>query len=239
MHGSPDDIYGAHRRDHIKMKYDNITKAVFISRPNRFIAEVEINGHRETVHVKNTGRCRELLIPGSEVWLTASKNPSRKTKYDLIAVRKNTGVLFNIDSQAPNKVMREWLEKQDFDRIIPEYTYGGSRIDFYMERGDERFLTEVKGCTLEICGIGYFPDAPTERGVKHIRELVNAKKDGYNAALAFVIQMDGVREVRPNVATHAEFGKAMNEAREAGVRILFLTCRVEPDRLEITDEIKG
>ena len=221
------------------MKYDNITKALFISRPNRFIAEVEINGQRETVHVKNTGRCRELLIPGSEVWLTASENPARKTKYDLVAVRKNTGGLFNIDSQAPNKVMREWLEKQCFDRITPEYTYGGSRIDFYMERGDERFLTEVKGCTLEIDGIGYFPDAPTERGVKHIRELINAKKHGYNAALAFVVQMDGVREVRPNVDTHAEFGKAVNDARKAGVRILFLTCRVEPDSLEITDEIEG
>ena len=221
------------------MKYDNITRAVFISHPNRFIAEVEIDGRRETIHVKNTGRCKELLIPVSEVWLTAPENPARKTKYDLVAVRKNTGVLFNIDSQAPNKVMREWLEKQDFDRIIPEYTYGGSRIDFYMERGSEKYLTEVKGCTLEIDGIGYFPDAPTERGVKHIRELINARKSGYNAALAFVIQMGGVREVRPNIETHAEFGKAMDDARKAGVKILFLTCRVEPDSLEITDEIEG
>ncbi len=221
------------------MKYDNITRAVFISRPNRFIAEVEINGCRETVHVKNTGRCKELLLPGSEVWLTAPENPARKTKFDLVAVRKNTGVLFNIDSQAPNKVMREWLEKQDFDRIVPEYTYGESRIDFYMERGDEKFLTEVKGCTLEIGGVGYFPDAPTERGVKHIRELINARKDGYNAALAFVIQMSGVNEVRPNVGTHAEFGKAMDDARKSGVKILFLTCRVEPDSLEITGETEG
>ena len=129
--------------------------------------------------------------------------------------------------------------KQGFDRIIPEYTYGGSRIDFFMERGGEKYLTEVKGCTLEIDDIGYFPDAPTERGVKHIRELISAKKDGYNTALAFVIQMEGVREVRPNVATHAEFGKAMNDARKAGVKILFLTCRVEPDSLEIIDEIEG
>lgn len=221
------------------MKYDNITKAVFISRPNRFIAEVEINGRRETVHVKNTGRCRELLIPGSEVWLTAPDNTGRKTKYDLVAVRKNTGVLFNIDSQAPNKVMGEWLEKRGFDRIVPEYTYGGSRIDFYMERGSGKYLTEVKGCTLETGGVGYFPDAPTERGVKHIRELIKAKKEGYNSALAFVIQMAGVKEVRPNVETHAEFGKAMNEARLAGVKILFLTCHVEPDSLEITDETEG
>ena len=221
------------------MKYDNITKSVFINRPNRFIAEVEVNGQREIVHVKNTGRCKELLIPGSEVWLTASENSARKTKYDLVAVRKNTGVLFNIDSQAPNKVMREWLEKQDFDRIVSEYKYGSSRIDFYMERAGGKFLTEVKGCTLETDGIGYFPDAPTERGVKHIRELIGAKKDGYNPALAFVIQMNGVREVRPNADTHAEFAEAMNDARRAGVRILFLTCRVEPDSLEITDEIEG
>ena len=221
------------------MKYDNITKSVFINRPNRFIAEVEVNGHREIVHVKNTGRCKELLIPGSEVWLTASENSARKTRYDLVAVRKNTGVLFNIDSQAPNKVMREWLEKQDFDRIVSEYKYGSSRIDFYMERAGGKFLTEVKGCTLETDGIGYFPDAPTERGVKHIRELIGAKKDGYNPALAFVIQMNGVREVRPNADTHAEFAEAMNDARKAGVRILFLTCRVEPDSLEITDEIEG
>ena len=221
------------------MKYDNITKAVFVSRPNRFIAEVDIEGRRETVHVKNTGRCRELLIPGSEVWLTAPENPARKTKYDLVAVRKNTGVLFNTDSQAPNKVMREWLEKQGFDRVVPEYTYGASRIDFYMERGGEKFLTEVKGCTLEKDGVGYFPDAPTERGVKHIRELIDARKNGYNASLAFVIQMGGVYEVRPNLETHAEFGKAMDDAREAGVKILFLTCRVEPDSLEITGEIEG
>ena len=221
------------------MKYDNITKAVFVSRPNRFIAEVDIEGRRETVHVKNTGRCRELLIPGSEVWLTAPENPARKTKYDLVAVRKNTGVLFNTDSQAPNKVMREWLEKQGFDRVVPEYTYGASRIDFYMERGGEKFLTEVKGCTLEKDGVGYFPDAPTERGVKHIRELIDARKNGYNASLAFVIQMGGVYEVRPTLETHAEFGKALDDAREAGVKILFLTCRVEPDSLEITGEIEG
>lgn len=212
---------------------------MFVSRPNRFIAEVKINGKTETVHVKNTGRCRELLIPHCEVWLTAPASSDRKTKYDLVAVRKNTGVLFNIDSQAPNRVMREWLERQGYGRIIPEYPYGESRIDFYMERGKEKFLTEVKGCTLEIGGIGYFPDAPTERGVKHIRELIKARKEGYNAALAFVIQMEGVREVRPNIETHAEFGKAMNEAKRAGVKIKFLTCHVEPDSLVITDEIEG
>ena len=216
------------------MKYENITRAIFIKRPNRFIAEVDNDGQKETVHVKNTGRCKELLIPGCEVWLTAPGTPDRKTKYDLVAVRKNNGILFNIDSQAPNKVVKEWLAEQDYDRVIPEYTYGDSRIDFYMERGDERFLMEVKGCTLEIDGVGYFPDAPTDRGVKHIRELINAKKAGYHALLAFVIQMDGVKEVRANVDTHPEFGEALDDARKAGVEVLFLTCHVEPDELIIT-----
>ncbi len=215
------------------MRYDNITKAVFLKRPNRFIAEVEVNGQKEIVHVKNTGRCKELLIPGCEVWLTAPGNPERKTKYDLVAVRKNTGVLFNIDSQAPNKVVKEWLEKQDFDRVVPEYTYGDSRIDFFMEKDGEEYLMEVKGCTLEFDGIGYFPDAPTERGVKHLRELVKAAKSGYHARLAFVIQMDGVKEVFPNVDTHPEFGTALEEAKAAGVEVLFLQCHVEPDLLEI------
>ena len=220
------------------MKYDNITQAVFLSRPNRFIAEVDANGTTERVHVKNTGRCKELLIPGCEVWITAPGNPQRKTRYDLVAVRKSTGVLFNIDSQAPNKVVKEWLSKQDYTAVIPEYTYGDSRIDFYMEReredGEtEKYLMEVKGCTLEVEGMGYFPDAPTERGVKHIRELINAKSKGYHSILAFVIQMDGVTEVRPNVDMHPEFGIAMDEAERAGVEILFLPCHVEPDQLEI------
>ncbi len=215
------------------MKYANITRAVFVKRPNRFIAEVDIDGHKETVHVKNTGRCKELLVPGCEVWLTAPGTPDRKTKYDLVAVRKNTGVLFNIDSQAPNKVVKEWLATQDYDLVIPEYVYGNSRIDFYMERGKERYLMEVKGCTLEIDGIGYFPDAPTERGVKHIHELIKAKEEGFHAILAFVIQMDGVSEVRANVDTHPEFGEALDEAKKAGVEVLFLKCHVEPDTLEI------
>ena len=221
------------------MKYKNIVKAVFVSRPNRFIAEARIDGRIEIVHVKNTGRCKELLMPGCEVWLTEPKSPGRKTKYDLVAVRKNTGVLFNIDSQAPNKVMREWLETQSLDMVVPEYTYGDSRIDFYMERGDEKYLMEVKGCTLEIGGIGYFPDAPTERGVKHIHELIKAKNEGYHTAIAFVIQMDGVKEVRANIDTHPEFGEALNEARNAGVKVLFFPCHVEPDSLVITEMIEG
>ncbi len=215
------------------MKYNNITKAIFIKRPNRFIAEVDIDGHREIVHVKNTGRCKELLVPGCEVWLNAPGTPDRKTRYDLVAVRKNTGVLFNIDSQAPNKVVKEWLDRQDYDKVVPEYTYGDSRIDFYMEKAGEPYLMEVKGCTLEFDGIGYFPDAPTERGVKHLRELAKAARAGIKARLAFVIQMDGISEVRPNITTHPEFGTALSEAKEAGVEVLFLKCHVEPDLLEI------
>ncbi len=217
------------------MKYDNITKAVFVNRPNRFIAEVDIDGKREIVHVKNTGRCKELLIPGCDVWLTEPGTPDRKTRYDLIAVKKDNGILFNIDSQAPNKVVKEWLVTQDYDKVVPEYKFGNSRIDFYMERGEERYLMEVKGCTLEIDGIGYFPDAPTERGVKHLQELTEAVKNGYKAMIAFVIQMDGVSEVRANIATHPEFGVALDEAKAAGVQVIFLKCHVEPDTLIITD----
>ena len=215
------------------MKYSNIVKGTFLDRPNRFIAHVELDGKRETVHVKNTGRCRELLLPGAEIWLTAPGTEGRKTQYDLVTVRKENGLLVNIDSQAPNAVVKEWLEKQQYDAVVPEYTYGDSRIDFYMERGAERTLMEVKGCTLEREGIGYFPDAPTDRGVKHLRELAKAVKDGYRAALAFAIQMDGIKEVRPNIQTHPEFGTAMQEARDAGVEILFLSCHVEPDGLTV------
>ena len=194
---------------------------------------MELDGRRETVHVKNTGRCRELLLPGAEVWLTAPGTEGRKTKYDLVTVQKENGLLVNIDSQAPNMVVREWLVRQEYDVIIPEYTYGESRIDFYLERGMERTLMEVKGCTLEINGTGYFPDAPTDRGVKHLRELAKAVKDGYRAALAFAIQMDGITEVRANIQTHPEFGTAMEEAAAAGVEILFLPCHVEPDGLAV------
>lgn len=219
----------------LNMRYDNIRRGIFIERKNRFIAEVEIDGRPETVHVKNTGRCRELLVPGAEVWLCHSDNPARKTAYDLIAVRKSTGVLFNIDSQAPNKVAGEWLARQGFELVRPEFTYGSSRIDFYMERGSERFLMEVKGCTLEVGGTGYFPDAPTERGVKHIRELAAAAEAGFHASLAFVIQMDGVTEVLPNRTTDPAFSEALEEAAKAGVRILHLPCHVEPDELRITE----
>lgn len=215
------------------MRYHRVVSARFIDRPNRFIAHVELNGQVETVHVKNTGRCRELLLLGSEVWLAAGENPGRKTRYDLVAVRKQGGLLVNIDSQAPNCVVKEWLQRQDFDEIRPETVYGASRVDFLMRRGEERFLLEVKGCTLERQGIGYFPDAPTSRGTKHFRELIRAAQEGYRAAAAFVIQMEGITEVLPNRETDPVFANMLEEAEAAGVQVLFLPCRVWPDGLEI------
>lgn len=215
------------------MKYNKTIHGQFCSRLNRFVAEVMINGKQETVHVKNTGRCKELLLPGTEVVLEISDNPSRKTKYDLICVYKENLGWVNIDSQAPNKVVKEWLAKQDYDMIRPEYSIGNSRIDFYMEKDGQKYLMEVKGCTLEIDGIGYFPDAPTERGVKHLRELQKAAQKGYQCYVAFVIQMEGIHEVRPNVKTHPEFGVALEEARQAGVQVLCLGCTVGENELEI------
>ena len=213
--------------------YENIISGTFIERLNRFVARVDLHGHPETVHVKNTGRLKELLVPGAEVFLTDPGTPGRKTQYDLVAVRKGNGILYNIDSQAPNTVVKEWLGHQAFDKVIPEYTFGSSRIDFYMEKGQQKYLMEVKGCTLEIDGIGYFPDAPTDRGVKHLYELIRASKEGWIAIAAFVIQMDGVFEVRPNTSTHPAFAEALSEAVAAGVQVLMLPCHVEPDRLEI------
>lgn len=223
------------------MIYENVTPAVFIDRPNRFIANVSINGITETVHVKNTGRCKELLIPGAEVYLNQPGTIGRKTRYDLIAVRKENGMLINIDSQAPNKAVAEWLKTQGFSTIIPEYSFGNSRIDFYMEKNTDdktdKFLLEVKGCTLEREGIGYFPDAPTVRGTKHLLELIKAVKEGYNAFAAFVIQMDNVTEVRPNTETDPAFSSAFEDARRSGVQILFLPCHIEPNSIRIiTDQ---
>lgn len=220
------------------MKYRKVIDAKFINRPNRFIAEVEIPERgREIVHVKNTGRCKELLIPGVDVILEESDNLNRKTKYDLIAVRKEGMGWINIDSQAPNKVVYEWLKKQGYSYIKPEYKYGNSRIDFYMEKENSKYLMEVKGCTLEIDRIGYFPDAPTERGVKHLRELTLATKKGYKCIIAFVIQMEGITEVRPNISTHPEFGIALKEAKDAGVEIWYMPCRVMPDELFIERQL--
>lgn len=218
------------------MKYNNTVKATFHSRPNRFIANVWLDGEQETVHVKNTGRCRELLLPDVPVTLQRSDNPARKTKYDLISVYKETLGWVNIDSQAPNKVVKEWLMKQDYTRIRPEYTYGVSRLDFYMEKDNEKYLMEVKGCTLEIDGIGYFPDAPTERGVRHLQELSKAATEGFHCTAAFVIQMEGVHEVRANVATHKEFGDALEQAKAAGVKVVCMECKVTENTLEVVRE---
>ncbi|MCR5255527.1 MAG: DNA/RNA nuclease SfsA [Acetatifactor sp.] len=221
------------------MKYKRIVEGTFLDRPNRFVAHVLISedkdSKKETVHVKNTGRCKELLLPGVSVRLEESDNPDRKTKYDLVMVKKEGIGWINMDSQAPNKVVYEWLKKQDFTYVKPEYTYGRSRIDFYMEKGDDRYLMEVKGCTLEVDGIGFFPDAPTERGSKHLRELTKAVEEGYKACIAFVIQMPGVNEVRPNDLTDPEFAFAYREAVAKGVRVLFLKCDVGYDSLDIIE----
>lgn len=215
------------------MKYKKIVHGKFVSRPNRFIAYVEIDGKKETVHVKNTGRCRELLIPGVEVILEDCESANRKTRYDLVAVYKKNFGLINIDSQAPNKVVYEWLKKQDYDLIKSEYTYGDSRIDFYMEKGGDKYLMEIKGCTLEIDKKGYFPDAPTTRGVKHLHELSKAVRKGYKAILGFVIQMDGIDCVYPNTDTDPAFAKAYEEAILNGVEVRMFKCHIHEEGFEI------
>ncbi|MDY5575993.1 MAG: DNA/RNA nuclease SfsA [Lachnospiraceae bacterium] len=219
------------------MYYQKVVEGIFKERPNRFIAFVYVNQVLETVHVKNTGRCRELLIPGARVVLEESDHPNRKTKYDLIAVYKDGIGLINMDSQAPNKVVGEWLQEntlfKNITYIKPEYKYGNSRVDFYFEYQQKKVLMEVKGVTLEIDKIAYFPDAPTERGVKHIRELERAVKEGYECYLAFVIQMQGVDIVYPNTATHREFAEALEHACKAGVRLIYLGCDVKENALNI------
>lgn len=220
-------------------KYKNIVHGKFHSRKNRFIAQVYIDDVLETVHVKNTGRCKELLLQGVEVVLEISDNPNRKTKYDLIAVYKDGLGWVNIDSQAPNEVVKDWLAKQDYTFVKSEYTYGDSRVDFYMEKGEQKYLMEVKGCTLEIDRVGYFPDAPTERGIKHLRELSKAVEKGYMCSIAFVIQMEGIQEVRANTITHPEFSVALEEAKAAGVQVLFLCCSVTENTLEIVQTKEG
>ena len=220
------------------MDYAHVIPGRFLLRPNRFIAQVETEQGLQIVHVKNTGRCRELLVPGAEVWLAESANHARKTRYDLIAVRKGDGVLFNIDSQAPNRLVGEWLAGQGFDRIQPEFPFGRSRIDFYMERGEERWLLEVKGCTLEREGVGYFPDAPTQRGTRHLRELTDAVDRGYHALVAFVMQAESFETVLPNRETDPAFAAALDTAIRAGVRVLCLPCRVTPGRLEIVGDLQ-
>ena len=221
------------------MKYSNIREGRFISRPNRFIARVDIDGVIETVHVKNTGRCKELLVPNCRVFLEQSSNPTRKTKYDLIAVYKEIdGVptLINMDSQAPNVAVSRWISGGLFSenaRVRREVTYKNSRFDFYVEDGTRKAFIEVKGVTLEKDRVAMFPDAPTERGVKHIRELVECLKEGYEAYILFVIQMKGITKLIPNDITHKAFGDAVRIAEKEGVKIIAVDCNVAPDEMII------
>ena len=218
------------------MRYNAVEKARFLSRPNRFIAHVDLNGRTEVCHVKNTGRCRELLTPGAAVYLERSLNPARKTKYDLIAVEKGE-LLINMDAQAPNKVFGEWAAAGNFlpglTLIRPEYTWEDSRFDFLLEDAKGNIFVEVKGVTLEEDGEVRFPDAPTERGVKHLRGLTRAAAQGCRAAAFFVIQMKGPARFRPNDKTHPAFGAALREAAQNGVGVYAYDCRVTPDSLEL------
>ncbi len=220
------------------MVYRKILPGVFRARPNRFIAHVEVEGRLEVCHVKNTGRCRELLLPGVTVWLEESANPARKTQYDLIAVekeRKGGPLLINMDSQAPNRVFGEWAAAGGLGFVPtllrPETAYGSSRFDFYWEYGPRRGFWEVKGVTLERDSVARFPDAPTLRGVKHLEELIAAREAGYEAGVCFIVQMAGMDHVEPNDATHPAFGEALRRAARAGVAVLALECAVEPGRL--------
>lgn len=229
------------------MKYEKIVSARFLSRPNRFVAQVLLNGEEVSVHVKNTGRCRELLVPDTVVYLEdfIYRQGKRKLLYDLIAVRKGD-LLINMDSQAPNKAAKEALENgsiklpgmSELTIIRPEKVYGDSRFDFYIEdKNGEKGFIEVKGVTLENDGIASFPDAPTERGVKHLNELVKAAENGYHSYVLFVIQMSGMKLFTPNDATHMEFGDTLRYAAERGVHILAYECSVSPDSMEITNSV--
>ena len=219
------------------MRYNKIHKAEFISRPNRFIAYCRLYGEEVVCHVKNTGRCRELLTENATVFLAESDNPDRKTKYDLVSVVKN-GMMINMDSQAPNIAAGEYLKKIYPDSIIrPETKYGKSRFDFYVENGDEKIFIEVKGVTLERDSLALFPDAPTERGVKHINELAECLNDGYKAKILFVIQMENVSAFSPNDEMHRQFGDALRNARESGVEILAVNCVVTEDSMIIKENV--
>lgn len=223
------------------IKYDNTVPGIFMRRINRFVAEVEINGNTEKVHVKNTGRLRELLVLGAKVTLQKASDPNRKTAYDLISVYKPELEWVNIDSLVPNKLMKLQLMSQGYDVVKPEYTFGDSRFDFYMERDGEKYLTEVKGCTLAADlerGTGLFPDAPTERGVKHLDELAAAAGRGYHCQIAFVIQMNGIHTVFPNDDTQPEFGQALKRAVKAGVQVVCYGCKVEADSIQITGVVE-
>lgn len=218
------------------MIYKNIKAGIFKARPNRFIAHIEIDGHVEICHVKNTGRCRELLIPDCIVYVEEADNKARKTKYSLIAVQKGERII-NMDSQVPNKAVHEWLLGgnlfEDILLIKPEKVYGNSRFDFYIETPGQKIFIEVKGVTLEEDGIVRFPDAPTERGVKHMKELISCTRMGYEAYILFVIQMKDVKRFEPNDVTHPEFGMTLREAKRQGVHVLAYDCNVNPESLSI------
>lgn len=219
------------------MRYNKIHKAEFISRPNRFIAYCRLHGEEVVCHVKNTGRCRELLTENAIVFLAESDNPERKTKYDLVSVVKN-GMMINMDSQAPNIAAGEYLRKIYPHGIIrPETKYGKSRFDFYVENGDEKIFVEVKGVTLEKDSLALFPDAPTERGVKHINELAECLNDGYKAKILFVIQMENISAFSPNDEMHRQFGDALRNAENAGVEILAVNCIVTEDSMLIKENV--
>lgn len=223
------------------MRYQNVVSATFVSRPNRFIAHVSIDGQTEIVHVKNTGRCRELLVPGCRVYLACSDNPDRKTKYDLVAVEKQrengAPLLINMDSQIVNDAAEEWLRAGNLfssaAKLRREVTYGDSRFDFYIEDGERRIFLEVKGVTLEVDGVARFPDAPTERGVKHVNELISCLESGYEAYILFVIQMKDIHRFSPNDEMHPAFGDALRRAQRAGVRILAFDCLVDKNGLSV------
>ena len=221
------------------MHYSNMVPGIFLSRPNRFIAHIEIDGKEEICHVKNTGRCRELLPRGAAVWCHRSDNPSRKTKYDLIAVQKG-GRLINMDSQAPNAAAKEWLASGGLgpiENLRAETVHGDSRFDFSFTRKGKQCFLEVKGVTLEQGGVCAFPDAPTERGAKHLRGLIQAAQEGFGAYVRFVIQMADVLYLHPNEATDPAFGAALRDAAEHGVRILAMDCAVTPDSMVIRQEV--
>ncbi len=226
-------------RNRAELVYENTVQGRFVQRLNRFSAEVEIDGTIHKVHVKNTGRLDELLLPKAKVTLQRIDSDTRSTEYDLISVYKPHLKWVNIDSLAPNALMKQFYEGAGFDLVKPEFTYGSSRFDFYMERDGNKFLSEVKGCTLAapIPGFGLFPDAPTERGVKHLREMAEAAESGYRCSIVFVIQMNGIRQVNPNDETQPEFRQALVHAVKAGVQVVCHGCHVEADRIWISSVV--
>lgn len=223
------------------MKYNKIKQGIFIERPNRFIAHILIDGILEVCHVKNTGRCKELLPKGAKVWVEESTNPNRKTKYDLVVVQKKE-LLINMDSQAPNGAVGEWLRKGGLfpkpDVVVAEKKVGDSRLDFYLEQGDRKAYVEVKGVTLERDGVAFFPDAPTLRGVKHIHHLIQLKKQGFEAYLIFVVQFQPVLEMRPNDETHLAFGEALRLAQKEGVKILAYDCVITEETMDLANPVQ-